>query len=297
VSHLIGAPLREERGVRLGTVRDVVVRLDASVPWPEVVGLIARSGRHELFVPYAEVVRFDPSAVSLREPLAALASFIHNDNQLRLYADVLDRQMLDVGGRRLVRVDDLQLLAENGRLWLAGIESGVRPLLRRLAPRALARQLLPGMVLDWGTAEYLAGPLPVVRLQLPRDRVARLRPEQIAEVLACLAYTEARTMLGALAPDVAADAVEQLPLARQACLFSGIQLGPGGAILEAMTPPAAADLVGALDSGQRERLLRGLPERIAGALREILAKRAIASLQPGRSLRAESRAEGRVGGK
>jgi CBS domain-containing protein len=270
VSLLLGAPLRDSYGGRLGVVRDVVVRLDSDARWPEVTGLVARVAGRDLFVPYAQLARLDRSGAWLREPRLHLAPFARRENELLLATDVLDRQMLDVAGRRLVRVDDLQLVLVDGRLRLVGIESGVRPLLRRLLPRGLARWIAPGAALDWGEAEYLPGPLPVVRLQLPRERLARLRPAELASILARLAYPDARAMLDALTPQVAADALEELAPVRQAHLVEGMEEGRAAAILEAMVPESAAELVGALDPAQGERLLRRLPERVSTPLRDLL---------------------------
>jgi|SRR5579875_1928576 len=270
VSLLLGAPLRDRYGGRLGVVRDLIVRLDSGAPWPEVTGLVARVAGRDLFVPYAQLARLDTSGAWLHEPRLHLAPFARRDNELLLATDVLDRQMLDVAGRRLVRVDDLQLVPVEGRLRLAGIESGVRPLLRRLLPRELARHIAPGPALDWGEAEYLPGPLPVVRLQLPRERLARLRPAELASILARLAYPEARAMLDALPPQAAADALEELAPRRQAHLVEGMEEGRAAAILEAMVPESAAELVGALPPAQGERLLRRLPERVSTPLRDLL---------------------------
>ena len=270
VSHLLGAPLRDRYGGRLGVVRDIIVRLDSGARWPEVTGLVTRVAGRDLFVPYAQLARLDRSGAWLREPRLHLAPFARRDNELLLAADVLDRQMLDVAGRRLVRVDDLQLVPVEGRLRLVGIESGLRPLLRRLLPRGLARYIAPGPALDWGEAEYLPGPLPVVRLQLPRERLARLRPAELARILEQLAYPEARAMLDALTPQAAADALEELAPRHQAHLVEGLEEGRAAAILEAMVPESAAELVGALDPAQGERLLRRLPEPVSSPVRDLL---------------------------
>ncbi len=222
VSLLIGAPLTDASGARLGTIRDLVVRLDPATPWPEVTGLVARVAGRELFVPWGHLAQLDADGARLRELRLHLAPFARRDNELLLFTDVMDRQMLDVAGRRLVRVDDLQLLAVAGRWRLVGIESGQQALLRRLLPRPLARHVPAGPALDWAEAEYLPGALPVVRLHLPRERLARLRPAEFAALLDRLAYPEARAVLDALAPQVAADALEELAPARQAHLVEGL---------------------------------------------------------------------------
>jgi magnesium transporter len=269
VSLLIGVPLLDAEGERVGTVRDIVVRLGTS-PWPEVTGLVAQVAGRDVFVPYDQLARLDAAGAQLRELHLSLERFVRRDNELLLFADVMDRQMLDVAGRRLVRVDDLQLLSADGRLRLVGIESGLRPLLRRLLPRVLARHIPPGPVLDWAEAEYLPHQPPVVRLQLPRERLARLRPAELAALLDRLAYPQARAMLDTLSPQVAADALEELAPKRQAHLVEGLEEDRAAAILGAMLPESAADLVEALDPARGERLLQRLPEQVSSSVRDLL---------------------------
>jgi Mn2+/Fe2+ NRAMP family transporter len=271
VSLLLGALLADDHGGRLGTVRDVVVRLDATSPRPEVTGLVARVLRRDLFVPRGRLSRLDAVGASLREPSLQLDPFVRRDGELLLFADALDRQMLDVAGRRLLRLDEQQLLTIDGHVRLVGIESGPRSLVRRLLPRAMARRVRPGTVVDWAEAEYLPGRLPVVRLHLPRERLARLRPADLAALLQRVAYPEARAMLGTLAPQVVAEALEELRPNRHADLVEGLEDGHAAAILQAMAPESAARLIGALDAAHGERLLQRLPEHLSDSLQDLRA--------------------------
>src|SRR5689334_14096582 len=132
LSQVLGRPIQEVEGERVATLKDVIVRLGED--HPPVTGLVARYRRRDFFVPRARVASIDPSGVRLNSDILVLRRFARREGEILLARDVLDKQLIDVDGKRVVRVNDVQLI-ETGDEWLVtGADVTLAGLLRRLTP-------------------------------------------------------------------------------------------------------------------------------------------------------------------
>src|SRR3712207_860670 len=146
LSQLLGRPIREVEGERVATLKDVIVRLGSD--HPPVTGLVARYRRRDFFVPRAHVRSIDTSGVRLNSDLLDLRRFARREGEVLLGRDVLDKQLIDVDGKRVVRVNDVQLI-ETGGEWLAtGADVTLAGPWRRLTPHTFVGTNRPGDVLD-----------------------------------------------------------------------------------------------------------------------------------------------------
>jgi len=133
VAGLARRPVRNPAGAEIGRVVDVVVRWDGE-PYPPVTGILARVGRRRAFVPVAAIGGLDPDGVDLSSARLSVTDFERRDGELLLLADVVDHQMVDVDGVRVIRASDLYL-ARLGATWrLVGVDVGLQTLVRRLGP-------------------------------------------------------------------------------------------------------------------------------------------------------------------
>ena len=122
VSSVAGSPLLDSAGERLGRVDDVVVRMDHPRGLPPVVGLAARIGGREMFVPIARVEQFGPDVVSTSTTKLNLAQFERRPGEVLLRADVLDRSLINMDSARLVTAREVELVCEQSRWRVAGID-------------------------------------------------------------------------------------------------------------------------------------------------------------------------------
>jgi sporulation protein YlmC with PRC-barrel domain len=160
LSEFLGARVVDKEGMALGRVVDVVVRLE---PHPRAVRVRIKSGRRRTAdVDWEEVAAVDYARVRVRAGTKTAPATLA-DRELLLERHVLDAQIIDLTGKCLTRVGDVELLLENGALSVAGVEVGAAPLLRRLGLRFLV-----------GRAESTSIPWADLRLTSERGRRIQL---------------------------------------------------------------------------------------------------------------------------
>src|SRR6185312_3899445 len=122
-------------------------------------------------------------SVLVIKPRVDLRRFERRPEEVLLGHDVLDHQLINVDGARLVRANEIELARVEGWWRVVGVDTGPRGGVRRLLPRALAPRVAAGPFLDWASVEPFVGHVPSVRLRVPHPKLARLHPAQIADLV------------------------------------------------------------------------------------------------------------------
>src|SRR5918997_526551 len=258
LSQVLGRPVREVEGERVATLKDVIVRLGSD--HPPVTGIVARSRRRDFFVPRARVARLDVSGVRLNSDILDLRRFARRDGEVLLARDVLDKQLIDVDGKRVVRVNDVQLIETGGEWLVTGADVTFAGLWRRLTPHNFLGTNRPVEVIDWADVGYLATDAATVQLKSSRDKLARLHPVEIARLAEALSYHQGAEVIEALDDETAAEALEEMHADDQARIIGEMEEERAADILEWMSPDEAADVLGDLPEEKAEDLL----ERMEG---------------------------------
>jgi len=248
----------------VGRCADILVG-SLEQPFPTVVALALKD--HDAparFIPAEQISELFPSIV-LQVPKEDIQSYTPGEDDLLLDERVMDRQIVDTEGRRVVRVNDLQIARRGDHFCLAGVDVGGQGLLRRLGVErpaaALARLVhrrLPESVIPWEDVAPLQHEEPL-RLRISRDKIGQLPPADIAAIMNDLDRRTVQALLSRLDNETLADALEESPPTVQIAALS--QLAPERAadILEEMGPDEAADLLADLPDETSARLL-GLME-------------------------------------
>jgi len=178
-----------------------------------------------------------------------------------LKRDVLDRQLINVDGARLVRANEIELARLDGWYRVVGVDVGLRGLLRRLVPHALADRVGAGEFLDWASLEPFTGHVPTVRLRVPHPKLARLHPAQLADLVEQASHGEGEEILGAVGgdPELEADVFEELESRHQLEFIEDRSDDEIAAVLGRMESDDAADLVAELPEERRDEVVRLLP--------------------------------------
>jgi CBS domain-containing protein len=261
LSSLTGSSLLDSAGGRLGRIEDVVARFDFKGT-PPVVGLKARIGGRELFVPAHLIDRLEPGGAHLSTTKLNLAQFERRSGEVLLRADILDRSLINVDQARLVKAHEVDIVCEAGVWRVAGIDPSFRARLRRLLPRRYRRhedqhdQFVP-----WSQMEAFVGHVPTSRLKLPVRRIARLHPAQIADLVEAASHEEGEEILEAVGQDkeLEADVFEELDDEHQAEFLRERSDPEAAAVLGRMEPDDAADLLLQIDQDRRLPILNLLP--------------------------------------
>jgi sporulation protein YlmC with PRC-barrel domain len=109
LAQFVGLPVRDSTGEKIGTVKDLIVR-PGMAEYPPVTGLVFRIGRRDIFLPWEQVTHVDEQGVHLSSVRLSLLPFARRDGEILLVKDVLDRQLVDIEGRRVIRANDLHLV-------------------------------------------------------------------------------------------------------------------------------------------------------------------------------------------
>ena len=262
LSSLAGAPLLDSSGERLGRIEDVVAQLDHGEGPPPVIGLRARVGGRSLFVPIDQIERIEPAAARTKTTKLNLAQFERRPGEILLRGDLLDRSLINVETARLVRAREVELVCQDGRWRVAGIDPSLRPRLWRLLPRRFrGHDTDHAQFIEWHKLEPLVGHVPTSRLTLGRRRLARLHPAQIADLVEAASHEEGEEILAAVGEDkeLEADVFEELDDEHQVEFLRERQDQEVAGILARMEPDDAADLLLELDQDRRMPILNLIP--------------------------------------
>ena len=260
LASILDQPVQGKSGEVIGKLDDLIVRLDQL--YPTFSGLVVRDGRRRFFVPARHLQGLN-GAAKLASSTVDLQPFARRNGEVLLRQDVLDHQLIDVTGRRIVRVNDVQLAQVEGSFRVIGIDISPQALLRRLGPRALAGRIVGRQIIDWADAQYLASAAPV-QLKVSYDRLADLHPVDLARIVDALSYRESAEIVAALDNETAAETLEEVSDERVADLLEGMDQERAADILEEMTPAAAADALEDLADEVAEQLLARMePEEAA----------------------------------
>jgi magnesium transporter len=258
LSQILGRPIRDLEGERVATVKDVIVRL-GSDDHPPVTGLVARYRRRDFFLSRWRINSLNEQGASLNSDILDLRPFTRRETEVLLARDVLDKQLIDVDGKRVVRVNDVQLIEAAGEWRVTGADVSLQGLWRRLAPAGFVGSKRAVEVLDWADVGYLATDASTVQLKSSTGKLARLHPVEIARLAEALSYHHGSEVVESLDDERAAEILEEMPAEHQARILGDMDQERAADILEWMSPNEAADVLGDLPEHKAEELL-GLME-------------------------------------
>jgi len=261
---LLGTPVTEPRGSIFGRLKDIAVATGADAG--RIAGLVLKTKKGLELVPATEVMGTPSGVLELRST-DALRPLRGDENFILLKQDLLDQQIIDVHGRKVVRVNDVDLQwfsrDEKQDLRVREVEVGLRGAVRRLLlgvlPRntldRLARQI-PAKVIPWEFVDVIeVDPARRVKLKIEHERLAQLHPSEIADILEELAPAEREAILTTLDEVVAAEALEEVEPKLQKALVESLDSETAAGIVEEMDPGAAADLLAELPEERSEAIL------------------------------------------
>lgn len=266
---LIGRPVTNQQRAEVGRLSDVVARWDGG-PYPPVTGLVVKVGRRPAFLGIDQVQSLTHQGVQLASARLDLRDFERRPGEVVLGGDVLDRQLVDVDGVRVVRASDLYL-ARVGLAWrLVGVDVSLQSLMRRLGPARLRARPTPDRVLDWAAIQPFGSHPGQVRLSRPNQALRRLRPAEVADLLEELGRDERQELLSALDPASAADALEEMEPDQLEQLLRDAPVEQAAGLLAEMEPDEAVDALRDLEPDERDALFDAMEDETAGELAALL---------------------------
>jgi CBS domain-containing protein/sporulation protein YlmC with PRC-barrel domain len=255
LSELLGAPVRDASGAVRGRVRELAI---APQDHPtRIAYLIVKTSEGERVLP-PDSLTSAGATVRASTDAALWEHYAASDGLLLLKRDLLDQQIIDVHGRKVVRVNDVDLESTpvNSHLFLnvVSVDVGARGAIRRLSkgvvPAFTLRALLvriPPRVIPWQYVDLLeTDPARRVKLKIAYEGLAKLHPADIADIVEDLAPAEREAVFETIDEEVAAETLEELDPDIQVSIVESLDKDRVADIVEEMDPDAAADLLGDL---------------------------------------------------
>ena len=260
----------------IGKVADFLVE-NPDHKFPEIDGLVIRTSQGPRFAPMNSVVSVgEDGNIALTE--APKITPPPEREALYLIGDLLDKQIVDVDGRKVVRINDIELTNAGGKLRVLAADVGVGGLLRRLGLKKFGQRFTPWIyknvprsMIAWDSVQPIREANPShVTLAVKESKLARLHPSELAEIMGDLSTHEAAAVIHSLDDETAADALEHLEPDMQRSIIEDLGTQRAADIIEEMDSDDAADLLGELPEDQRVELLSEMNEYTASELRELV---------------------------
>ncbi len=274
VAGVLGRKIINQDGQELGTVVDLVCHWDSKEVYPPLTGIIAKVSWRKVWIPVGNINQITQTQVLLGYAKLDLRDFKPRKGEVRLSQEVLDHQLLDVDGARVVRASDLYIASIASTTRLVGVDVGYKPLLRRLGPNKFRSKAMPDSVIDWATIESFGAQSEgqgQLKLSAHRQELRRMRPGELADMLEDLGRQERQELLNALTPELAADALEEMEPKQLEGLLRESTVEEGARYLSSMEPDEAADALRDVDDQRRENLLDLMPKDNARQVNKVLA--------------------------
>lgn len=269
-SQLLKKPIRDSEGRRVGQVLDMAIRWDSVSP--HVTGIRYSKGVHDL-IPTKFVASWDRDGMRLNTVFDPLLICRLQEDETFIGKWLLDKQIIDLEGSRLVRVNDIALSwvshEDHRYILLVAVDIGVRGLFRRLGVEFLLTRLENKFV----GSQYikpLENRTSALQLTREKEQLRQLHPADIADIIETMDYKQRATFLDTLDSQQAIDALSEMELEVQVEVITQMDEERASDILEEMPPDEAADILAELSSQKSEELLSLMESDDAEDVRELM---------------------------
>ena len=286
LSQLIDAPIWDASGAKLGVIGDIAV--DLREPLPRVTGLWIKGDRIRVaIIPWEAVANIEPAGARLNLARHQLHPRPLQPDEFLLAETILDTQVVDTNGLKVVRVNDVQLKHTNGDARLIATDVGLTGLLRRLKLENLAHRVarlmgrtLSDNLIPWKMVATFGGPMTPLKLRISREKLQEIHPADLAqimddldrdervELMTTLTNTDAAEALAEAEPEVQSDTVKSLPSELAADIIEAMPPDDATDILNELRPEKAGEIISLMASHKADAVRRLLkhPEGTAGSI-------------------------------
>ncbi|MGD0110988.1 MAG: CBS domain-containing protein [Armatimonadota bacterium] len=277
LSDLMRMNVLDRDGAVVGRLRDVAVRLGDVFPLVAKLVIRRRGQRQPYVLPWDDVRSVSSESVTLLRRAGELQPTQLDPDDVLLSAAILDRQIVDVQGHRVVRVNDLKLGSVQGQVRLVAAGVGTRSLLRRLNLEGLALRVWSWFgkrphehLISWEHVHAVEPSSQQLRLGLEREKLQRLNPADLADILGEMNALDRAAVVSSLDEETAAAAMQEMDFDVQKSVLDSVESEKAADLLEEINPDDAADLVGDLPKDRADELLSLMEPDEASDVKELL---------------------------
>ena len=280
-TEILGAEAYDSLGNFVGRVKEMFI-VPAEQPNRISRLLLGRGQYRPLIARYDQIESVAPGRIKLTTDESALELYHPNEGWLAVQKDLLDQQIIDTNGRKVVRVNDVDLadVRVNGNTELrvtqvdVGVPGAIRRLLQGIIPPMAIRRIqskLPPRNIRWEFVNLIeSDPLRRVKLRMSSDKLALLHPADLADIMEQISPAERQSIIDSLDEQSAAETIAELDKRLQTQVVEKLDPEKAADIIEEMPPDEAADLIANLEPDTSKEVLHEMEHREAHEVRELL---------------------------
>lgn len=277
-TELLNLPVYDLKHRRIGRVRDAA--LVPLVHQSRVDRFLVGAGTSWLSIRYDQISAISLEGIQLSDE--KLFPYHSDEYMLRIARDLLDQQIIDVNGRKVVRVNDVTLDVQRAsdfdQLYVMEVDIGLRSILRRLlqgtAPRKLIRRLQQPIApnsIRWDFCNIVeADPQRRLRLNISHDKLELMHPADLADIVEELGPDEREAIFETIDSEVAADTLSEMDSKTQTSILESLEPEVAADIVEEMAPDEAADVLGELPEETSQEILEEMEPQDKTDVSELL---------------------------
>ncbi|MEK6726864.1 MAG: CBS domain-containing protein [Deltaproteobacteria bacterium] len=276
VSELLKKSVLDKTGEPVGALTDFIL-----VPgniFPRISALVVSRRKKAFVIPWESVNIFNRRIISVSVKGKDIVPREILEEEMLLCRDLLDKQIVDIDGAKVVRVNDLKMGEFHGQLCLMAADVGLRGLIRRLGlehhGEKLARFLgykIPRNLISWNYLQSLKPKLTRLALNIPRHKLSELHPADIAHILSQVPQKDRAAIIDTLDIETAAETLEEMGTSDQASIIEDMDAEHASDILEHMAPDEAADVLQDLPTDKAQDLIQRMEKKDAHEMEELLS--------------------------
>lgn len=275
LSDIIKKPVFDPKGEITGRVKDIIVV--KGDPLPKVSALIIERSKQLFRIAWESINLFNKRIISTYLTASVLEGYSISQDDLLAVRDILDKQIVDANGAKVVRVNDIKLEGYDGDAVLIAVDVGMRGILRRLGVERgsegffkLFQTRMPYNLISWNYIQPLKPKLQAITLTVPRQMVSELHPADIAEIISKVSREEGTHLFKDLDIETAAEALSELKPEMQADIINAMDAEKAADIIEEMPPDEAADVLSDLPAQKAKEILEHIEKEDAEDIQELL---------------------------
>ncbi|MBI5887897.1 MAG: magnesium transporter [Deltaproteobacteria bacterium] len=275
LSEILSKSVFDPRGEVIGRVMDVVVV--KGEPLPKVHSLIIKRKKKLFEIKWDAVNIFNKRIISTSLYTGGLSPYEQNKKDLLTVRDILDKQIVDINGVKIVRVNDIKLEGYGASAVLLSVDVGLRGILRRLGVERWSEEVfnfftarLPQNLITWNYLQPLKPELKAITLTVARQNVSELHPADLAEIISQVSREEGGGIINDLDIETAADTISELGPEMQVEILNQIETARASDIIEEMSPNEAADVLNNMPTERAKEILENVEREEAQSIQELL---------------------------
>lgn len=277
LSFVLGQVIKDPEGRELGKLEDLVASPAPHLPM--ISAVVVRAGHDVINIAWNSFsYDHDSERFSLSVPVDQVTPYEIGSEDLLLKTNVMDKQIVDVHDYRVVRVNDVRIEPSGNKLYLVGVDTSTRGLLRRMGLMHLSDKLAKiikykpdSHVIAWHDVETFERGVGRLKLRVTSEKLSALHPSDIARIVNDLDPDQRKDVFENLDVETAADVLTEAHPEVQASILENLQEGLAADILEEMEPDEAADVLGDVSADKREDILEEMEPEEAEDVKELLA--------------------------